>query len=207
MFQRLFLNSTLIHWGGLSQFNLAGAGLSVINGICQCGCGRTTNIIKESSKNDGLVAGQPYRFIVGHAGRRPPLDRFWAKVKKASDCWNWIGAMDSRGYGNFYSGTKQVMAHRASYEFFVGVIGPGLHIDHLCRNPSCVNPSHLEPVTPRENNMRGITPASINASKTECLRGHKFTEENTRMDINGQRHCRSCQKLYKRKAVLTRRAK
>lgn len=93
---------------------------------------------------------------------------FWAKVDKHGTpatswdgsplpgvCWNWIGAADDLGYGRFKpAGRPLIGSHRYGYESIVGAIPSGLHIDHLCRNPRCVNPDHLEPVTQAENNRR-----------------------------------------------------
>lgn len=92
------------------------------------------------------------------AWRTPPLDRFWPKVDATSDCWLWTGHRDDDGYGKFtvVSGQSPMYAHRWSYEFLVGPIPAGLVLDHLCRNPPCTNPDHLEPVTNEENIRRGI---------------------------------------------------
>ena len=46
------------------------------------------------------------------------------------------------------------MVHRITYEELVRPLVPGETIDHLCRNPRCVNPEHLEPVPLRENVKR-----------------------------------------------------
>ena len=90
---------------------------------------------------------------------------------------------------------KRVTAHRAVYEALRGQVPDELHVDHLCRNRSCVNPDHLEPVTPSENSLRGI---SHKRDQTECLRGHEFTEANTHRDPNGTRHCKACNALRAR---------
>src|SRR3954468_18429534 len=79
-------------------------------------------------------------------------ERFWAKVEKTAECWNWTGYTLSSGYGRFRGRragndtASKVLAHRFSYELLIGPIPPGLVLDHLCRNTSCVNPAHLEPV-------------------------------------------------------------
>jgi hypothetical protein len=128
------------------------------------------------------------------------LERFEAKVLCSGfdECWYWIASADTSGYGHIRLDGKLVKAHRASYEHFVGPIGEGLQLDHLCRKPACVNPKHLEPVTERENVLRGVGPGALNARKTHCLRGHEYTPENTyaqtranKAGVKG-RQCRQC---------------
>lgn len=106
-------------------------------------------------------------------------------------CWLWARACHKKsGYG---VSSKNKLAHRVAYEFANGAIPKGMHIDHLCRQRSCVNPSHLEAVTPRENNARSASPSAINATKTHCGNGHAFSPTNTKM-IDGARECRECRK-------------
>lgn len=69
-------------------------------------------------------------------------------------CWLWSGALHN-GYGGFFADGQRWRVHRWSYEFLVGPIPEGLHLDHLCRVRHCVNPAHLEPVTNQENIRRG----------------------------------------------------
>ena len=86
-----------------------------------------------------------------------PSWRFWRKVKggDVTTCWIWQASLH-RGYGQFAVSSRQiVIAHRFAYEELVGPIPDGLHLDHLCRQPKCVNPWHLEPVTPLVNVRRG----------------------------------------------------
>lgn len=89
--------------------------------------------------------------------QRPLWDRFWEKVDASGDCWIWTGAKDQHGYGRIGLGTREdgiAAAHRVAYELLIGPIPAGLTIDHLCINPPCVNPDHLEAVSMEENARR-----------------------------------------------------
>lgn len=121
-------------------------------------------------------------------GRPSADDRFFSKVYFTSDCWIWIAGKMYGGYGTFYLDGKRHPAHRVMYEAVVGPIGEGLELDHLCRNPACVNPSHLEPVTHKENVRRGLKGRMV----TVCSHGHAYTPENTYFLPDGRRMCRSC---------------
>lgn len=104
--------------------------------------------------------GGPKARIYGQCGtcrRGVSLEiRFWPKVDRSGGpdaCWPWLGRRDKLGYGGIHLGGYG-KAHRIAYRSVHGEIPPGLEIDHLCRNPSCVNPAHLEAVTHRENLRR-----------------------------------------------------
>jgi len=118
--------------------------------------------------------------------------RFFAKVTTTSTCWLWKGGTSKKGYGRFWQNGRSVAAHRFSYELVRGKIPEGKQIDHLCRRHNCVNPAHLEVVTPRENLMRGETLAAANAAKTHCPKGHQFTESNTYYTSAKRRLCKTC---------------
>ena len=135
--------------------------------------------------------------------------RFMAMVKKTPGCWWWTGALNAHGYGVFrpYERTKQFGAHRYSYLLHRGPLTPGLVIDHLCGEPTCVNPHHLEEVTVLTNCLRSRSPAAENARKTHCKYGHPFSGVNLGRGKNAngrpKRVCRTCaaaaQKPYRAK--------
>ena len=119
-------------------------------------------------------------------------ERFMDKVfpEPNSGCWLWGGAL-ARGYGEFQIGThkktRQIGAHRFSYQMHVGPIPEGLDLDHLCGVRSCVNPGHLEPVTRAENLRRG-TGAPVGG----CVKGHMWVDGALYVSPKGKRSCRLC---------------
>lgn len=139
---------------------------------------------------------QTIRRVLARAGLSGPLtpeQRFWAKVDKTATCWLWQGAKDSGGYGQIRAG-RQEKAHRLAYQWLVGAIPEGLQLDHLCRVRNCVNPDHLEPVTPRENTMRSpVSPSAVNARKARCSAGHELGGDNRFPGEGSGRACRTCQ--------------
>lgn len=89
----------------------------------------------------------------------PVHTRTWMYAKRGpEECWEWLGHRNAKGYGVVGRFGRIVLAHRAMYDELVGPIASGLTLDHLCANPACVNPAHLEPVTAVENRRRGGTP-------------------------------------------------
>lgn len=119
--------------------------------------------------------------------------QYWSRMSvTAAGCWEWNGTRDEHNYGRIHLKYRHRGAHRVVYEMLVGPIPDGLQLDHLCRNPPCVNPAHLEPVTQRENLLRGNTLAAANAAKTHCPQGHEYTPENTYQSA-GKRRCRRCE--------------
>lgn len=139
--------------------------------------------------------------------------RFWAKVDSAGDCWLWMGAVQSSGYGSVGSGGRTYLAHRVAYTMVNGPIPDGLTINHLCGVKRCVRPEHLEAVTLAENNAHaratGLTPypvqAAANAAKTHCPAGHPYAGANLYVDIRGDRYCRICKRECDRRSAARRR--
>ncbi len=132
------------------------------------------------------LAGSSYAIDV-------PADiRFWERVTASGACWQWEGPVNRAGYGQFYERPRTVPAHRWSWGHLVGGIPDDLVLDHLCRNHSCVDPDHLEPVTHAENVLRGYGISALNARKTHCKRGHLLAGDNLYPRADGGRECVTC---------------
>lgn len=125
-------------------------------GFCHCGCGNETPRAPQTIKRLGLAKGEPYRFLAGHQWRRPNVPDYVEEDRGfGTPCWIWQRAFDGTGYGRACHDGRMFQAHRFIYERLVGPIPEGMQLDHLCRVRSCVNPSHLEPVTNATNTRRG----------------------------------------------------
>jgi hypothetical protein len=113
---------------------------------CRCGCGGTP------------TRG---RYLRGHCNKAPhPSERIFEQDRGfTSPCWLWQGTVASTGYGQIRHSVagygRTLMAHRFFWEQRNGPVPEGLDLDHLCRVRACCNPDHLEPVTRRENVLRG----------------------------------------------------
>lgn len=121
-------------------------------------------------------------------------------------CIYFTGHLNPDGYGMVWNGDREVPAHRAAYEHFVGPIPDGMTIDHECHNDSgcaitdascphrrCVNVEHLAVKPQRENSL--ASPNAIahrRAAATHCKHGHEYDEKNTGRDPDGYRRCRAC---------------
>lgn len=144
---------------------------------------------------------------------------FWARTERADNgCLHWQGSVDADGYGKIkrlWNGERVFTAHRYAFLLAGGVVPTGFTIDHTCHNGDltcsadagclhrrCIEPSHLEAVSRRQNTLRGSNVAAINARKTVCSKGHPYNEANTGRRGN-RRYCRACEPARKaRKAQL-----
>jgi hypothetical protein len=116
--------------------------------------------------------------------------RLLAKVRFGRGCWRWQGAQRS-GYGAVTYRARQWPAHRLLYEWMVGPIPRRLDLDHLCRQPLCVRPDHLEPVSRRENLLRGNTVVASKVRQTHCIHGHPLSGGNL-YSWRTSRKCKTC---------------
>ena len=128
---------------------------------------------------------------------------------EANGCWNWTGSRNAPskkdpkggGYGLMTVGGRTALVHRVVYQIFRGEIPAGKHIDHLCRNRACANPSHLEPVTGLENVRRGAGHGgALQTLRTACKRGHLYSEFAYVDPRRGVKRCRECKNQRRRNA-------
>lgn len=120
------------------------------------------------------------------------LDRFYSKTDKSwwDGCRYWSAYKNAGGYGVFGVGQRSVLAHRFAWEVERGPIPDGMTIDHLCRHRDCVNPRHMEVVTPRENKRRQRPPHHIPGL---CRSGrHLMTADNMNPSGREKRICKAC---------------
>lgn len=135
-----------------------------------------------------------------------------------STCWEWPGRTGQNGYGIAVrpgTRTEGSTAHRVVWELLYGAVQDDMHVDHKCHDPEicnlgtkcphrrCVNPTHLQVTTPRDNVRRSNSFAAVNARKTECYKGHPFSPENTHIAPNGGRVCRICRRAYESRRYYT----
>ena len=108
-----------------------------------------------------------------------------ARLFEGTPCWEWEGATDDGGYGRF-SAFGENYAHRVSHLYFIGDIPEDFDVHHRCQNRRCQSPFHIQAVT-HTNNM-----ALTTNTKTHCINGHPYNEENTRYTGKGARLCKVC---------------
>jgi hypothetical protein len=139
---------------------------------------------------------------------RDVSERFWSKVDKSGECWEWTSSVGTTGYGQFYFSPDQrvVRAHRASMMLLHGDLDQSVFVLHRCDNRLCVRPDHLY-LGDHSQNMADMHSRGRERpwgrEATHCKNGHPFDAENTRIakNRNGtQRACRACARKYQRDA-------
>lgn len=115
---------------------------------------------------------------------------FMPPDRMPTGCIEFNGYRCADGYGQVWDGARTLGAHVAAWQILVGPVTEGHHLHHLCENPPCVNPTHLESVTPEEHRKRHL--------KTHCIHGHEFTPETTLVLRSGARTCRICKRSQER---------
>jgi len=100
-------------------------------------------------------------------------------------CWLFTGPDNGAGYGVVRFNGKVTQAHRAAWSLVNGPIPDGAHIDHLCLTTRCVNPEHLDAVTPRENQLRSY-------NSHGCRNGHRYVDGSYTINFRGHRCCIAC---------------
>ena len=143
---------------------------------------------------------------------RSTAQRFWKYVDRRGpdECWPWMGG-NVRGYGRFYVGGRQRAAHQVAWEMENGRPFPaGMESLHSCDNPPCVNPRHISPGTHGDNMRDAFRKGRMVAPQREipaaCREGHLYTEESTRITVDGCRVCRICDRAARRRRNTARRA-
>jgi hypothetical protein len=91
--------------------------------------------------------------------------RFEKFVEKTDNCWLWTGCKQGT-YPVFWYRGRQILSHKLAYMFYNGEIPLGLIIRHKCKSKLCVNPTHLETGTYKQNSMDRFRDGTINNKVT-----------------------------------------
>jgi hypothetical protein len=184
--------------------------------LCRCDCGAersagALNLLRGRHQSCGCARRQPH-----HRYRSTPA--WLSHIAIGDGCWEWRGQIEKRGGYGAISETgpdgkrRTMIAHRVVYARLVGPIPEGLVLDHVCHNNDltcpggptcrhrrCVNPDHLAPAGIAQNAMRSHSAAPVRkARQATCHRGHPLAGANLYRKANGNRACKSCQRIWAR---------
>lgn len=129
-------------------------------------------------------------------------DRLISRIRRNGTCWEYAGKLNQTGYGAVRFGGRTISTHRMAFALAGGVLTPGMHLDHVCRNRACFRPSHLELVTPGENVRR----QPRIANRTTCINGHELRGTNGYLTPDGYVRCRECRRAAGRRYDARRRS-
>jgi len=144
-------------------------------------------------KYRGRIVDLDVRIAMGRTRRTYNQNTTQYLIDLETGCWVWQRSRTKAGYGQVPADGKMLYSHRVYYGDYVGPIPDGLVLDHLCKNPACCNPDHLEPVTQAENMRR--------SRRSSCSHGHEMTGDNVYVAPGGTRQCRECRRARARRQV------
>lgn len=152
---------------------------TIPEGYCHCGCGQWVGFYARTNNALGMRKGEPKQFINGHHNYRPDY-----REDPKTDCWIWQKVLNGWGYGQLWSKEHQTMrhAHRVYYERKHGPIPAGMHLHHTCEVPACVNPDHLQPLTPKAHSRLSKS-FKLSERKAKRIRELYATGDYTQWDL------------------------
>lgn len=118
-------------------------------GYCCCGCGAKVGIARKTDRNWNHFMGEPFYYLPYHYRMRSGEDY---KVDPETQCWIWQHPLvPDTGYGQIWEDNQAEQAHHTYYKKRYGRLPEGVHLHHLCERRSCVNPDHLQPLSPQKH--------------------------------------------------------